>query len=75
MKKIFLALTFFAFIGGTTVATANVLAGNDVPTSVVEGEKEKDKKKKKKKKKKGDATATGKSCGASSSCCKKKDPS
>jgi hypothetical protein len=77
MKKIILAFTFFAFIGGTSVATANVIAGNDIIVSVEGGEDDKkDKKKKKKEKKEAKAAAKAKTgCGAASSCCSKTKPS
>ena len=76
MKKLLIALTVFAFVGGTSVATANTIL--DVETTVLVDGDDKDKKKKKKKKKakKGEAAAAGCSSTPSSSCCSKaKNPS
>ena len=76
MKKVLIAFTLVAFLGGTTFA-ATSFDGDPVKTEKTKGdEKKKKKKKKKKNAQKCTKTATTKSCCSKSSgktCTKKKE--
>ncbi|HAE29584.1 MAG TPA: hypothetical protein DCF89_00610 [Flavobacteriales bacterium] len=75
MKKIFVALTLVAFLGGTSFAFSPV-DGDPVKTEKTKGDEKKKKKKKKKEAKTTCTKSTQKSCCSKSSnktCTKKKE--